>query len=69
METIYSHALWIVPATNMYAVDTNGEKIVPDPSARTGPIENVIMNVTDSDRYVYHYTSLDTGRGAERVGV
>lgn len=46
----------------MYAVDSNGTKITPGPSARIQPIENVIMNVTDPNRFVYHYTSLDTAK-------
>ena len=62
METISTKLLLMVPASNMRAVTSEGETILPDPAAKTRPNEDVIMNVTDADRFVYHYTSLDTAK-------
>lgn len=62
MESISSQALWISQPTNVYATDADGNRIVPAPSARLRPRENVIMNVVSPDRFVYHYTSLETAK-------
>lgn len=73
MSVISSRVLCIVPASNMYATDASGNGIDPGPSARTKPAEEVIMNATDAERYVYHYASLArtkqiTGNYALRMG-
>jgi hypothetical protein len=62
METTLTQALWLIPTQNMRAVGPDGETIVPAPSARTGPVEDVIMNVTDVNRFLYHYSSFDTAK-------
>lgn len=62
MERILTQVVWLIPAQNMHAVGLDGTTIAPAPSARTGPVENVIMNVTDAERFLYHYCSLDTAK-------
>lgn len=62
METLSVQSLWLIPAQNMRAVGPDGVAIIPDPSARTAPDVNVIMNVSDANRFIYHYTSLNTAK-------